>query len=67
MAGKNFLNLNLKILLCLFGTSLIGYFVYDSLATNAPFDITFVVRILTLLGFIYLLIQSVKTLFKNRN
>ncbi len=62
MAGKNFLNPTVKILLCVFGTALIGYYVYESFTAGAPMDSTFIIRIMVLIGFIYLLIQSVRDL-----
>jgi ABC-type Fe3+ transport system permease subunit len=60
MAGKQFLNPFLKLVLCVFGTSLIGFYVYESVISGANHDATFFVRILVLLGFIYLLFQSAR-------
>lgn len=67
MAGKKFLNPLFKLLLCLFGTSLMAFYVYDSLETGAALDTTLVLRILVLIGFVYLLIQSARDLLGKKD
>lgn len=67
MAGKNFLNPLLKLFLCVFGTSLMGFYVYVSLESGAPLDTTLFLRILVLAGFIYLLIQSARDFLGKRD
>ncbi len=67
MAGKKFLNPLLKVLLCFFGTSLLGYYVYESFLTSPGLDGITIARILVLAGFVYLLIQSVRDFLKTRD
>lgn len=67
MAGKNFLNPLLKMFLCAFGTSLMGFYVYGSLKSEAPMDTTLALRILVLIGFVYLLIQSARDFLGKRD
>lgn len=64
MAGKQFLNPFLKLILCIFGTSLIGFYVYESVISGTTADSIFFVRILVLLGFIYLLFQSAREVIR---
>lgn len=62
MAGNKFLNPLIKLALCIFGTSLLGYYVYESLSSGGSIDSIVAVRILVLIGFVYLLIQSAREL-----
>jgi len=62
MAGKKFLNPILKIVLCLVGMMLMGYFLYGSIQAGEPSDRVTIVRALVFLGFTYLLVQSIKDL-----
>lgn len=64
MAGAKFLNPYIKLFLCIFGTSLIGYYLYESIIAGAKVDTIIVLRSLVLLGFIYLLIQSARDILK---
>lgn len=70
MAGKKFLNPTLKIIICLFGIVLLGYFIIEPLReaifNDGPVDRFLVGRILVVIGFIYLLIQSGREIASNR-
>ena len=70
MAGKKFLNPTLKIIICLFGIILLGYFIIEPLNEaifhNGPVDRFLVGRILVVIGFLYLLIQSGREIVSNR-
>ncbi len=67
MAGKKFLNPRIKIVLCLTGILIMGYFVhdplYDAIFANGSWDRLLVGRLLVMVAFIYLLAQSLKELF----
>ncbi len=62
MQGKSFLNPIVKIILCTIGMATMGYFLYPVLQSASPLDRLAVVRGLVLLGFTYLLVQSIKDL-----
>jgi len=60
MAVKKFLNVYVKIVLCLFGMGIMVYFLYPSVQAGELTDHLTIVRALVFLGFSYLLIQSVR-------
>jgi len=64
MAGKKFLNPILKIVICLTGMILMGYFLYPSVSSGNFEDSLTIVRGLVFLGFTYLLVQSIKQMFE---
>jgi hypothetical protein len=66
MAGKSFLNPILKIVLCSIGVLVMGYFVYGSVQAGEISERITIIRALVLVGFAYLLVQSVKELVIQR-
>ncbi|MFH0959765.1 MAG: hypothetical protein V1897_13795 [Pseudomonadota bacterium] len=70
MAGKKFLNPTIKIVICVSALTLLGYFVIDPLQDaifrNGPIDKFLIGRILVMMGFVYLLIQSLRELLRIR-
>jgi hypothetical protein len=62
MATKDFLNVYIKIALCLLGMGLMAYFIYPSVQAGEFSDHLTIVRVLVFLGFSYLLVQSVRKL-----
>jgi hypothetical protein len=66
MAGLKFLNPILKMMICIAGMLIMGYYLYDSLLQGLYETIT-VVRALVFVGFSYLLVQSIGELIKDRN
>ncbi|MBI4965833.1 MAG: hypothetical protein HY913_21325 [Desulfomonile tiedjei] len=60
MAGNKFLNPYLKMVLCLLGMALMGYFLYPAVQAGEFSDHMTIVRALVFLGFSYLLMQSVR-------
>ncbi|MGC8604926.1 MAG: hypothetical protein ACP5VS_14750 [Desulfomonilaceae bacterium] len=71
MSGKKFLNPRSKIIICLVGFLVLGYFVhaplYEALFLNGQWDRMLVSRLLVMLAFIYLLARSVKELLTRDN
>ncbi|HMK35811.1 MAG TPA: hypothetical protein VK463_12135 [Desulfomonilaceae bacterium] len=68
MAGKQFLNPYLKIVLSLMGAVAIGYQLYVWLGSGEPYDNLTVIRALVFAGFAYLLVQSCwQALYPDRN
>ncbi|AFM23041.1 hypothetical protein [Desulfomonile tiedjei] len=65
MAGLKFLNPILKIMICVAGMVIMGYYLYDSLAQGLYETIT-LIRALVFVGFCYLLVQSVGDLMKDK-
>ena len=66
MAGKNFLNPVLKATLCSVGTASMAYLLIPQVWSGGPYDYLTLVRALVLLGFVYLLIQTVKDILRGR-
>ncbi len=66
MAGKKFLNPILKIVICITGMLVIGYFLYPSVRSGIIEDNSTVLRALVFLGFTYLLVQSIKQMIDRR-
>lgn len=66
MAGLKFLNPILKMMICIAGMLIMGYYLYESLLQGLYETIT-LVRALVFVGFSYLLVQSIGELLKDRN
>lgn len=66
MAGKHFLNPILKIILCALGMLVIGYYLVRSIGNNSIYDSFTILRILVIVGFAYLLVQSIRQLLHQR-
>jgi len=68
MAGKKFLNPISKIVICLAGFLILGYFVhtplYEAISGNGPWDMVLVGRLIVMIAFVYLLAQSLRELSK---
>ncbi len=68
MAGKKFLNPISKIVICLAGILILGYFVhtplYKAIFDNGPWDNMLVGRLVVMIAFVYLLAQSLRELSK---
>jgi len=68
MAGKKFLNPISKIVICLAGFLILGYFVhtplYEAIFLNGPWDMVLVGRLVVMIAFVYLLAQSLRELSK---
>ena len=60
MAGKKFLNVYVKIVLCLLGMGIMAYFIYPSVQAGEFSDRMTIARGLVFLGFGYLLVQSIR-------
>jgi hypothetical protein len=66
MAGKEFLNPILKIVICIAGMLVMGYFLYPSVRSGIIEDNLTILRVLVFLGFTYLLAQSIKQMIERR-
>ena len=70
MAGKKFLNPTIKIMICLSAMALLGYFVVDPLQAaifgDGPVDKFLIGRVLVMISFVYLLVQSLRELLQKR-
>jgi hypothetical protein len=66
MAGDKFLNPILKAALCSVGTAIMAYVVVTQIASGSPYDHLAFLRTVVLLGFLYLLVQSVRQIFQQR-
>ena len=66
MAGDKFLNPILKAAVCSIGTVIMAYLVIVQIGAGGPYDHLAFARILVLLGFLYLLVQSVRQIFQRR-
>ncbi|MEI6133485.1 MAG: hypothetical protein WCP72_00805 [Desulfomonile sp.] len=67
MAGKKFLNPTIKIMICLSAITVLGYFVVqEAIFQNDPVNKFLIGRILVMIGFVYLLVQSLRELLQNR-
>jgi hypothetical protein len=64
MAGKNFLNPLLKVILCSIGIFSMAYYLLPVLQSDKSIETLDGIRVLVLLGFGYLLIQSLRHLIK---
>lgn len=62
MLGKEFLNPTLKIVLCLAGMLVMGYYLHDAIQSGTFSDNITILRGLVLLGFTFLLVRSVMDL-----
>jgi hypothetical protein len=64
LMSKQFLNPLLKIVLCIIGLAVVGYYLLaSSTSVNLTEPLT-ILRALVVIGFLYLLVQSVLDLFK---
>ncbi len=67
MAGKKFLNPTIKIMICLSAITVLGYLVVqEAIFQNDPVNKFLIGRILVMIGFVYLLVQSLRELLQNR-
>ncbi|MGO9120186.1 MAG: hypothetical protein ACLQPD_21550 [Desulfomonilaceae bacterium] len=66
MAGDKFLNPILKAALCSIGTVTMGYLVIAQIGAGGPYDHLAFARVLVLLGFLYLLAQSIRQILQRR-
>ena len=66
MAGDKFLNPILKATLCSVGTAIMAYVVAVQIASETPYDHLAFIRTIVLLGFLYLLVQSIRQIFRRR-
>ena len=66
MAGDKFLNPILKAALCSIGTVTLAYLVIAQIGAGGPYDYLAFARVLVLLGFLYLLVQSIRQIFQSR-
>jgi hypothetical protein len=66
MAGNKFLNPILKMVICLIGMLVMGYFLYPSVKSGIIEDNLTVLRALVFLGFTYLMVQSIKQIIERR-
>jgi hypothetical protein len=60
MAGNRFLNSYLKIVICVLGMAVMGYFLYPAIEAGTLTDKLNLIRGLVFIGFAYLFVQSVK-------
>ncbi len=66
MAGDKFLNPILKAALCSIGTVTLAYLVIAQIGAGGPYDYLAFARVMVLLGFLYLLVQSIRQIFQSR-
>ena len=66
MAGKKFLNPVLKATLCSVGIGAMVYLLVPQVRSGGPYDYLTLARALVLLGFVYLLAQTVKDMLWGR-
>ena len=67
MAGKKFLNPTIKIMICLSAIAVLGYLVVqEAIIQSDLVNKFFIGRILVMIGFVYLLVQSLRELLQNR-
>jgi hypothetical protein len=67
MPGKKFLNPTIKIMICLLAIAVLGYFIFqEDIFQNDPVNKFLIGRILVMIGFVYLLVQSLRELLQNR-
>jgi len=66
MAEKKFLNPVLKAALCSLGIGAMAYLLIPQVGSGDPYDYLTLARSLVLLGFVYLLVQSVREILKGR-
>lgn len=65
MAGKKFLNPTIKIIICLLAIAVLSYFVVqEALFQNDLVNKFLIGRILVMIGFAYLLVQSLREMFR---
>ena len=68
MAGKKFLNPLIKVIICLLGLLILGYFIHAPLRQvifgDGTADKILVLRVLVMIGFLYLLAQSIREIIK---
>ncbi len=64
MAGKRFLNPLLKSFICIAGMAIMALFLYPALQQGSEWDTMFYLRVVVFLGFLYLLVQSVRQIFR---
>ena len=69
MNGKKFLNPYAKVILCVLGILIIGYYVLIQIQSGLIYDnlLIFIIRVIVLLGFTYLLVRSIADLVKSDN
>ena len=66
MAGDKFLNPILKAALCSIGTVTMAYLVIAQIGAGGPYDYLAFARVMVLMGFLYLLVQSIRQIFQCR-
>ncbi len=66
MAGDKFLNPILKATLCSIGIATMAYLLIVQIGSGGPYGHLAFARVLVLLGFLYLLVQSVRQIFQRR-
>ncbi|MBI5251958.1 MAG: hypothetical protein HY912_20895 [Desulfomonile tiedjei] len=66
MAGLRFLNPLLKVVLCLLGMGVMGFFLYESISSGTSDDRMTIVRALVFLGFAYLFVKAAADLVRQR-
>ena len=66
MAGDKFLNPILKAALCSIGIATMAYLVIAQIGAGGPYDYLAFARVMVLLGFLYLLVQSIRQILQRR-
>ncbi len=64
MAKKRLLNPSLKVALCSMGVAAMAYLLIPPAVSGGPYDCLTMARALVLLGFVYLLIQSLRQVLR---
>jgi len=60
MAPLKFLGTRTKVVICLVGIALMGYFLYPSIQEGFTADSVTILRVIVLLGFAYFLVKNVQ-------
>ncbi|MCA1961332.1 MAG: hypothetical protein LDL33_11115 [Desulfomonile sp.] len=63
MAALKFLGIKTKVVICLLGIALMGYFLYQSIQEGFVADGITILRVIVLLGFAYFLVKNAHALF----
>lgn len=66
MAGAQFLNPYLKVVICLIGMGLMAYLLYPDIQAGRFYNIAIIGRVLLFIGFMYFLVKSIKQIFQHR-
>lgn len=64
MAGLKFLGGKTKVVICLLGMALMGYFLYPSVHEGFVIDNVTILRVIVFLGFAFFLVRNLQALFK---